>query len=375
MKVILAPDSFKGSLSAIEAARAMALGIQEVDATIQTVLLPAADGGEGTMRSLVDATNGTYTSVTVEDPLGRPILASYGILGDKQTCVIEIAEASGLMRLDENEKNPLLASSYGTGELINHALDSGYRKFIIGLGGSATNDGGAGILQALGIRLLDEQGSELSKGGGALKDISSISRTSWDARIAESDFLIANDVKNPFVGNDGASAVFGPQKGASPSVVEILDQNLVQFADVIKRDTGIALHSKEGAGAAGGAGGVFQAFFKGEMRQGIDVVLEAIAFDEEIKDADLLITGEGKTDVQTLSGKTPFGIAKAAQQEGKPVILISGAVDEESRQFLSPLFKEVHALMDENISVEEAISNASYYLQEKTKKVITSYLD
>lgn len=373
MKVILAPDSFKGSLTAIEAARAMARGVQEAVPSSQTILLPAADGGEGTMRSLVDATNGTYTSVTVEDPLGRPILATYGILGDKETCVIEIAEASGLTRLVDDEKDPLRASSYGTGELIAHAIESGYRKFIIGLGGSATNDGGAGILQALGMRLLDEHGRDLSKGGGALKDIYAIDDADWDVRISESAFLIASDVKNPFVGQNGASFVFGPQKGATSSIVEELDRNLSLFADVIKSERGIDLHCKEGAGAAGGAGGVFQAFFDGEMKQGIDVVLEAIAFHEAIEDADLVITGEGKTDRQTFSGKTPFGIAKAAHRKGKPVILISGAVDEESRESLIPLFTEVHAIMDDDISVEEAVTNAFNHLKEKTRKVMESY--
>ncbi|HEX5565202.1 MAG TPA: glycerate kinase, partial [Sporosarcina sp.] len=209
MKVIVAPDSFKGSLTAIEAAEAMAAGICDVNPDIQTVLLPAADGGEGTMRSLVDATKGEYVSVSVEDPLGRPIRATYGILGDGETCAIEIAEASGLMRLQEHEKNPHIASSYGTGELIAHALDNGYRKFIIGLGGSATNDGGAGILQALGMRLLNREGNELPKGGGGLEHIYSIDSVKWDARIAESEFLIASDVKNPFVGSEGASAIFG----------------------------------------------------------------------------------------------------------------------------------------------------------------------
>lgn len=375
MKVILAPDSFKGSLTAIEAAEAMAAGILAVNPDVETVLLPAADGGEGTMRSLVDATNGRYVTVTVEDPLGRPIPATYGVLGDGVTCAIEIAEASGLTRLLENEKNPRNASSYGTGELIVHALDNGYRKFIIGLGGSATNDGGAGILQALGMRLLNEEGIDLPKGGGALEHISSIASENWDDRIAHSEFLVASDVKNPFVGSEGASAVFGPQKGASPADVDSLDRNLRKFADAIEKETGIALHSKVGAGAAGGAGGAFQAFFNCEMRQGIDVVLEAIDFEQQVKDADLIITGEGKTDLQTLSGKTPFGIAKVAHRIALPVILISGAVDEESRDTLSPLFTEVHSIMDEKVSAEDAIANAYDHLRRKTAKVMEHIIE
>lgn len=375
MKVILAPDSFKGSLTAIEAAEAMAAGIRDVNTDIETVLLPAADGGEGTMRSLVDATEGRYVSVLVEDPLGRPISATYGILGDGETVAIEIAEASGLMRLQDNEKNPFIASSYGTGELIAHALDNGYRKFIIGLGGSATNDGGAGILQALGMRLLNIEGNELPRGGGGLEHISSIDSGNWDARIAESKFLIASDVKNPFIGSEGASAVFGPQKGAAPADVDSLDRNLRKFADAIETKTGIALHSKEGSGAAGGAGGAFQAFFNCEMRQGIDVVLEAIDFERHVKDADLIITGEGKTDLQTLSGKTPFGIAKVAHRIALPVILISGAVDEEGRDALTPLFTEVHAIMDGNMPVEDAIANAFDHLRKKTQKVMEAIIE
>ncbi|MDW0118812.1 glycerate kinase [Sporosarcina thermotolerans] len=370
MKVILAPDSFKGSLAASEAAEAMAKGVCDVNSDIRTVLLPVADGGEGTMRSLVDATKGKYVSINVEDPLGRPIRVSYGILGDGETCSIEIAEASGIMRLKENERNPRFASSYGTGQLIVHALDSGYRKFIIGLGGSATNDGGAGILQALGMRLLDKEGIELAKGGGGLQYIYSINREKWDERIADCEFLIASDVKNPFIGHEGASVVFGPQKGASPTDVDELDRNLRKFADVVEKETGISLHSKEGAGAAGGLGGAFQAFFNCEMQQGIDVVLEAIDFEEHVKDADLIITGEGKTDLQTLSGKAPFGIAKVAHRLALPIILISGAVDEEIRGTLTPLFTEVHAIMDENIPAEDAITNAYDHLRRKTKKVL-----
>ena len=326
MKVIVAPDSFKGSLTAVQAAQAMAAGIRDADPSIETVLLPAADGGEGTMGSLVGATDGKIVSVIVQDPLGRKIEASYGVLGDGETCVIEIAEASGLMLLQENERNPLSYIDLWHRRIIVHALDAGLRKFIIGLGGSATNDGGAGMLQALGMRFLDENGVELARGGGSLGELHTIDMLHFDKRISESNFIIACDVENPFVGPDGASAVFGPQKGASPEMVDVLDRNLTNFANVVEKLTGISLHGKKGAGAAGGAGGAFQAFFPGEMKQGIDVVLDAISFDEHVNDADLVITGEGKTDCQTLSGKTPFGVAKVAQRKGKPIILISGAI-------------------------------------------------
>ncbi len=374
MIVVVAPDSFKGSLTAIQAAQAMAEGIRDADPSIEIVMLPAADGGEGTMDSLVGATGGETVSVFVQDPLGRKVEASYGILGDEEVCVIEIAEASGLMLLHENERNPLVTSTYGTGELIVHALDAGLRNFIIGLGGSATNDGGVGMLQAFGMSFVDENGMELARGGGSLGDLHSIDMLHFDKRIAESNFLIACDVESPFVGTDGASAVFGPQKGASPAVVDILDRNLTKLANVVEQLTGISLHGKKGSGAAGGAGGAFQAFFPGEMKQGIQVVLDAISFDDYVTNADLVITGEGKTDSQTLSGKTPFGVAKVALKKGKPVILISGALDEESRDLLTPLYTELHAIADGTVSSKESIEHASHYLRAKTKKVMEDYL-
>jgi len=374
LKVVLAPDSFKGSLTAVEAARAMAAGIYDADPSIETVMLPAADGGEGTMSSLVGATGGEIVSVVVQDPLGREVGAAYGILGDRKTSVIEIAEASGLMLLHEDERNPLVTSTYGTGELIVHALDAGLRKFIIGLGGSATNDGGIGMLQALGMRFVDENGVELSRGGGSLGDLHAIDMFHFDKRISESTFLIACDVSNPFVGPTGASAVFGPQKGASPVMVNRLDENLTRLAHVVEELTGISLHGKTGAGAAGGAGGAFQVFFSGEMEQGVDIVLNAISFDQQITDADLIITGEGKTDLQTLSGKTPFGVAKVARKEGKPIILISGSLDEESRNLLAPMFDELHAITDGTVSAQESIEHASHYLRVKTKLVMENYL-
>lgn len=374
LKVVVAPDSFKGSLTAVQAALAMAAGICDADPSIETVMLPAADGGEGTMRSLVGATGGEIVSVLVQDPLGREVDACYGVLGDRKTSVIEIAEASGLTLLHKDEKNPLVTSTFGTGELIVHALDAGLRNFIIGLGGSATNDGGVGMLQALGMRFVDEDGLELSSGGGSLGDLHAIDMRHFDKRISKSTFLIACDVNNPFVGPTGASAVFGPQKGASIDMVNRLDENLTRLANVVEQLTGISLHGKKGAGAAGGAGGAFQAFFPGEIEQGIEVVLNAISFDKQIIDADLIITGEGKTDSQTLSGKTPFGVAKVAHKKGKTIILISGVLEEESRDLLSPFFNELHAITDGTVSSEESIARASHYLRVKTKQVMENYL-
>ena len=369
-----APDSFKGSLSAMNAAQAMAEGIQEIGSGVEVILLPAADGGEGTMNTMVEATGGKLVAHQVEDPLGRTISACYGILGDGKTCVVEIAEASGLPLLKKHERNPLIASSYGTGELIRYALDAGFRNFIIGLGGSATNDGGAGMLEALGMKLLDGNGDLLARGGGALGELAKLDISGFDSRILESIFLIASDVENPLVGENGASAVFGPQKGATPENVQQLDDNLRNFADITEQLTGMALRDKKGAGAAGGAGGAMQAYFAGEMRRGIDVVLKAISFQSHLESVDLIITGEGKTDSQTLSGKTPFGIAEAAKKAGKPVILISGLVDSKSCSLLEPYFTEIHSVVGGGVTAEQSKKDAYRQLKNKTKKIVETYL-
>lgn len=374
MKIIIAPDSFKGSLSALEAAEAMAEGIRELDRSIDIVLLPAADGGEGTMVAMVRATSGKLVEQQVEDPLGRNVSACYGILGDGQTCVIEIAEASGLTLLTEDERDPLITSSFGTGQLIGHALDAEFRKFIIGLGGSATNDGGAGMLEALGMKFLDSAGQRIARGGGLLGELLEIDGSGFDRRIEESTFLIASDVENPFVGDQGASAIFGPQKGATAEMVQQLDVNLRNFADKVEQLTGMALHDKQGAGAAGGAGGALQAFFSGDMRRGIDVVLRAIGFESHLETADLIITGEGKSDSQTLSGKTPFGIAGAAKKAGKPVILISGMVDLESKNLLKPYFTEIYSIVGAEVSLEQAMSDAYKHLKVKSQIAVKTFM-
>lgn len=374
MKVLIAPDSFKGSLSAMEAAEAMAEAIKELDSTIETVLLPAADGGEGTMSSVVAATGGTLVAHEVEDPLGRKVAAHYGVLGDGRTCIIEIAEASGLTLLKEQELDPLTASSFGTGELLRHALDAGFRTFIVGLGGSATNDGGAGMLEALGMKFLDQQRQPLKRGGGALGELVEIDASGFDARIEESVFLIACDVENPLIGESGASAVFGPQKGATPEMVRQLDANLQTFADITERLTGMPLQQKRGAGAAGGAGGAMQAFFAGEMKRGIDVVLDAISFHDQLETIDLIVTGEGKTDSQTLSGKTPLGIAEAGKRAGKPVLLISGMIDNNCSPLLEPYFTEIHSVVSEDVTAEQSINDAFCQLKNRTHKIIKAYL-
>lgn len=373
MKIVISPDSFKGSLSADEVAEAMAAGIRAFDQSIETLLLPVADGGEGTLESLISATDGKLVPVVVQDPLERTISANYGILGDQQTCVIEMAKASGLTLLHSEERNALSTTSYGTGELIKHALDAGFRKFIVGIGGSATNDGGVGMLKALGMKFLNYDGASLGSGGGALDQLSHIDMADFDPRIKDSKFTIACDVDNPFIGLNGASHIFGPQKGATESDVSILDQNLKRLADVIEHTNGISIHHRQGAGAAGGLGGSFQAFFPITMKPGIEVVMEAIGFHEQMKNADLVITGEGKSDEQTLSGKAPYGVAKVARELGIPVMLLSGYLEPSSKKSLSSYFDVLGSVVNEHVTQRESMENPAHFLKLQMQQMIVSY--
>lgn len=348
----------------------MAEAIHNVDEKIETVLLPVADGGEGTLESLVNATNGEISSVQVQDPIGRMITAEYGILGDGETCMIEMAKASGLTLLSQGERNPLIASTFGTGELILHALNAGFRKFVIGIGGSATNDGGTGMLRALGMKFLDAQGKELVEGAASLQSLDRIDTSKFDERIRESRFVIACDVDNPLVGLNGATAVFGPQKGATEEMIKKIDSNLSHLADLIEKETGIALHQKAGAGAAGGIGGAFLAFFPVELKPGIDVVMTAIEFERHLQSASFVLTGEGKSDSQTLSGKAPVGIAKEAAKHHVPVALISGYVEEASREQLANYFIEIASVANEQVSSEKSIMNAAFHLKQRTYEMV-----
>ncbi len=374
MKIVISPDSFKGSLSAIEVAQAMSVGIRAFDHSIETLILPVADGGEGTLESLINSTNGRFVSVVVQDPLERKISADYGILGDEETCVIEMAKASGLTLLHREERNPLNATSYGTGELIKHALDAGFRKFIVGIGGSATNDGGVGMLKALGMKFLNSHGADLGPGGGVLNHLSHIDISEFDSRIKESTFIIASDVDNPFIGTNGASYIFGPQKGATKSIVSILDQNLKTLADVIELTYKVSIHHRQGAGAAGGVGGAFQAFFPHTMKPGIEVVMEAIGFHEQIKNADLVITGEGRSDEQTLAGKAPYGVAKVAREHGIPVMLLSGYLEPSGIKNLSLYFDMLGSVVNEKVTHRESMEDPALFLKIQMYQMIVSYV-
>ncbi|WP_172370828.1 glycerate kinase [Sporosarcina jiandibaonis] len=373
MKIIIAPDSFKGSLSAVEIANAINKGVKNAFADAETHLLPVADGGEGTMETLVSATNGEIREANVIGPLGVEVKAAYGILGNGETCVIEIASASGLALVPEGKLAPLEATTYGSGQLIKQALNDGFSSFIIALGGSATNDGGAGMLQALGVKLLDKSGTEVGYGGGKLADIEKIDTSFIDRRIKDSKFLIASDVQNPLVGLNGASHVFGPQKGATPDDVKILDENMTHWANQIADVTGISLHDLPGAGAAGGIGGAFQAFFPAKLERGIDVVLEYVNFHRYLKNADLVITGEGQVDYQTASGKTPLGVAQAAMKENVPTIILAGAVGEGVEVLYDYGVVSVHSIIDKPMTLHESMCQTAHLLKKSVEQIVRTY--
>lgn len=373
MKILIAPDSFKGSLEAKEVAKAIERGIQIFDPSIETIRLPVADGGEGTLDVLVEGTAGSKYTIEVTDPLEGRVQATYGVLGDGQTVVIEIAEAAGLTLVSKKQLNPLYTTTYGVGELIRCALDKGYRRFIVGLGGSATNDGGAGMLQALGLKLLDAFGNDIPLGGGSLHKIKTIDQHQFDERIFESTFLIASDVENPFIGETGASAIFGPQKGATEEMVAILDRNLHHFANQIEGTVQQSIHHKKGAGAAGGLGGAFQAFFPSVTQNGIELVLEVLRFNEHVQNVDLVISGEGKIDAQTAYGKTPFGVAKAAKKHGVSTFLIGGIVEKPFDQLYEEGIATVMSITNKPMSVQEAMGNAAILIEEKIEQCMRLY--
>ena len=357
MKVVIAPQSFKGSISALDAARAMEEGLLRVVPGAETVLVPVADGGDGTLETLVDATGGEVRSTTVTGPIGKPVTAEWGALGDGQTAVIEMARTSGLALLSLAERDPLHATTYGLGEVLREALDAGFRSFIVGIGGSATNDGGAGMAQALGVRLLDETGRDLPQGGAALADLRRVDVSGLDGRVMEARFSVACDVSNPLTGPEGASAVYGPQKGATPDLVEQLDAALKNFARVVERDTGTSIDAVRGSGAAGGLGGGMMAFLGGSLRAGVDIVLDHVGLDEKLEGADLVITGEGQLDFQTVYNKAPIGVARRAKRRGIPVLAVCGS--------LGKGFEDVHA---EGIDAAVSILTAPMTLDEASAR-------
>jgi glycerate kinase len=335
MRVLIAPDSYKGSLSALAAAEAMERGVKTVFPQAEVFKVPIADGGEGTVEALVAATGGTLRRLRVQGPLLEPVEALWGVLGDGVTAVLEMAAASGLPLVPLDRRDPRLTSTFGTGELIKAALDAGLNRIIIGIGGSATNDGGTGMARALGARFLDADGLDLPQGGGALARLARIDLAGLDPRLASADLLVACDVDNPLAGPRGASAIYGPQKGATPEMVVELDAALSRFAGVAAEATGRDVALLPGAGAAGGLGAGLLFFTPAQLRPGVGIVLEATGFDALVKTCDLVITGEGRTDAQTAMGKAPVGVAAVAKRYDVPVLCLSGGLGDGAEDVLA----------------------------------------
>ena len=358
MKIVIAPQGFKGNLTALEVAQAIEKGIKRVVPDATTTIKPMADGGEGTVQALVDATGGEIMVTEVTDPLQGRVNAHWGILNDKVTAVIEMASASGLPLVPPEKRNPLVTTTYGTGELIRAALDHDCRKLIIGIGGSATNDGGAGMAQALGAKLLDAKGEELAFGGAALTRLEHIDVSNLDSRLADFEVTLASDVNNPLCGPRGASAIYGPQKGATPEMVKQLDAALAHYADVIKKDLDIDSRDVPGAGAAGGLGLGLMVFLKAKTIPGIDVVIKATNLVDALKDADLVFTAEGRIDRQSAMGKVPTGVALKAKEFGSPVIALAGEVADDYRVVFEQGIDAVLSIAPGPISLEQSMADA-----------------
>lgn len=367
MKIIFAPDSYKGSLSSIEVASTIRRAFKEVMPTHTYVTLPMADGGEGFLNRLLNATNGKRWTSQVTDALGRTMDAPIGVLGDNKTAVIEMASIAGLPMLKQEERNPLYTSTLGIGEAMVAAMDKGYRKFVIGLGGSATNDGGMGMLQALGVKMLDQNGEKLLAGGASLKKVETIDYTTIDERIRHCDIQIACDVDNPLAGEDGASIVFGPQKGVSKEQIIELEQGMNHYAAVVERKLDKFFKHIPGAGAAGGLAFGFLTI-GATIQSGANLVGELVGLDEELTDADLIITGEGKSDRQTIHGKVPYYIAKQAKNKNVPCLLLSGSLGDGMDE-LSEFFTSCHSILQEPVTLERALQNAEHNLYVTSKNL------
>jgi glycerate kinase len=356
LRIIVAPDSYKGSVSAVAVAQAMERGVLHVFPEAVVCKVPIADGGEGTVEALVAATGGTMLQAPVSDPLGQPISAHWGVLGDGRTAVIEMAAASGLPLVHRSQRDPRITSTHGTGQLIRAALDAGLRRIIIGIGGSATNDGGVGMARALGARFLDAEGTPLAEGGAALASLHHIDLSGLDPRLLETEITVACDVDNPLCGARGASAVFGPQKGASLETVNELDAALSHFAALASTATGRQVAALPGAGAAGGLGAGLMFFTQAKLKPGVEIVLDAVGFAGLVEGASFVLTGEGRTDFQTAFGKAPVGVAKLAKQYAVPVFCLSGGLGEGADDVLAHGIDAVMSTCDRPMSLEECIS-------------------
>lgn len=358
MRIVVAPDSFKGSLSAVSVADAMERGIVSVFPDASVIKVPIADGGEGTVEALVAAVGGQILKQSVTGPLGGKIEAIWGILSDGETAVIEMAAASGLPLVPKDKRDPRFTTTLGTGELVKAALDRGLKKIIIGIGGSATNDGGAGFVRALGVRFYDASGQDLPEGGAALAKLDKVDTTGLDPRLADTTILVACDVDNPLCGPRGASAVYGPQKGATPEMVQELDKALAHYAILARGATGRNIADMPGAGAAGGLGAGLLYFTGAALRPGVEIVLETVGFPAMVETANFIITGEGRTDFQTAFGKAPVGVAKIAKQFGKPVICLSGGLGKGADDVLAQGIDAIMSIVPGPMSLDECMSSS-----------------
>lgn len=368
--IVLAPDSFKESLTAKEVCAAMERGILRGNPSVTCIHVPMADGGEGTMQSLVDATGGKVHTVVVTGPMGDEVEASYGIAGDGCTGVLEMASASGIHLVPSVQRNPLVATTYGTGELIKACLDHGVSRLLIGIGGSATNDGGAGMVQALGGKLLDAEGKELAFGGGELGRLASLDLSGFDPRLQQVKVEVACDVNNPLCGETGASQVFGPQKGATPAMIEQLDSNLRHYAEMIKQQLGKDIIDYPGAGAAGGLGGGLLVFLNGTLKKGIEMVIDYTGLEEKVRHADMVWTGEGGMDFQTQYGKTPLGVAMVAKKHGKPVVALTGRIGDGIEVLYDQGIDAVFGIMPGAASLTEALANGIQNVERTSENII-----
>ncbi|GAA0815036.1 MULTISPECIES: glycerate kinase family protein [Clostridium] len=369
MKVVIAPDSYKGSLTAMEVANSIEEGIIKYNKNIEVVKVPMADGGEGTVQALVDATGGKIINLKVCDPLLREIDSFYGILGDGKTAIIEMAAASGLNLLHKNELNPLITSTYGTGQILNDAIEKGCRKIIVGLGGSATNDGGAGMLRALGIRFLNKEGRDIPEGGGVLKNLYKIDKKNFNTEILKCEIIVACDVDNTLCGINGATNVFGPQKGASEDDIRILDEGLSEYSKIIKREFGVDVLNVSGSGAAGGTGAAFLVI-GAKLESGVDIVIRETNLVEALKDSDIVFTGEGRIDFQTKFGKAPYGVAKEAEKIGLPVIAICGEIGEGYDELYNHGFTSIFSIVNKPMTLEESIKDSKKLINDISERVI-----
>ncbi len=373
LRIVISPQAFKHSIGAREAALAIQRGVLRAIPDAETILIPVADGGDGTLAALIDTTGGTYYEATVTGPLGDPITARWGVMGDGETAVIEMALASGLALIPDDRRNPRTATTYGTGELIRTALNEGYRRVIVGLGGSATNDGGTGMAAALGARFLDAHATVLPPGGAALAHLASVDATALHPALSETTIIGATDVTNPLCGETGASAIFGPQKGATPEMVSELDGCLAHYARVVRNDLGIDVLHTPGSGAAGGLGAGLIAFAGAELRSGIDMVCDVLDFDHHAPGADFVITGEGRADRSTAFDKAPVGIARRAGRFGVPTVLMAGSLGPGYETLYEHGIDAILPIAEEPADLESSLQRGSELLERAAERAIRLY--